>query len=303
MRLSRTLRLVGSATGVVLACGWLAGSALADATPTTSPGQTVESNSSQDVTTSGEGSVSQTGTTSVSSTTTDGTTPTSVATVTPPDNPTTVTAVTAVVADNATVTPQQTTGTGSGTGSSTTPVSTVAPAATPPASPTVLANTTPSAAVTRLVAIEQTKGVTAVLTTVGTMAPLPAPVIATPTKDRPAPPARPSGVVTELSALLTQLIVPIAGAVKLALPANSLSVLLIPVLLTFSLLGWASPRYASLLRRSGYAHAARSDVPGSIFATPLLMGYSSPAPAGPRGGPFLVGSDIKTQAKQLITPL
>jgi hypothetical protein len=115
-------------------------------------------------------------------------------------------------------------------------------------------------------------------------------------------PIKATGLITQLTALLTQLLAPV-GSTGPALvrglaadlwPAALLSTLAIAVTLSVTTAGG----YLSFLRRSGYAHAARSDADGFNATTPLLMGYSRTGLTGLVGGPFLVGSPVWTKLSQ-----
>jgi hypothetical protein len=89
-------------------------------------------------------------------------------------------------------------------------------------------------------------------------------------------PTKPTGLLTRLTAGLAGSIVPtffgvIAGPVDMSL--IWLNVVALVVLLLAGLMA----NYGLWLRRGGFAHAARSDVPSSLhitLATPLLMSYA-----------------------------
>jgi hypothetical protein len=108
-----------------------------------------------------------------------------------------------------------------------------------------------------------------------------------------APSPQPTGAIGRITATLAGSVVPNWHY----LPATQLGgwFEMVIVLLGLTLVSIFSPRIESWIRKGGYAHAARSDVAGSLvsfLATPYRLGYV-PAEV-PIHSPFLMVSDIKS---------
>jgi hypothetical protein len=104
-----------------------------------------------------------------------------------------------------------------------------------------------------------------------------------------------SGLMGQLGDLLAQAVVPLSrgGGLALGLIAG-LRYAIIQDLVSIGLLMWAvmgAASYLSYLRRSGYAHAARSDADTAGTTNPATNGLLKRRQIGLVGGPFLVGLD------------
>ncbi len=89
-------------------------------------------------------------------------------------------------------------------------------------------------------------------------------------------PAHPNGLLSTLVAELGGIIMPQLAALPILAASPIVAVSLLLLAVTLCLFNLPSFSYGLWLRRSGYAHAARSDMAALFFATPLTLSYAKP---------------------------
>jgi hypothetical protein len=107
-------------------------------------------------------------------------------------------------------------------------------------------------------------------------------------------PAKSAGLFSRLTSELAGTVVPVTFAVP-ALDFISVAIGALMLAIGFLALGFTGMNFGAWMRRSGYVHAARSDVSAgffSLFATPMSLSFVTAA--GPQQSSFLMVSEIKT---------
>lgn len=116
----------------------------------------------------------------------------------------------------------------------------------------------------------------------------------------PKAPAR-SGALSAINQILASTLVPTIRQLAVQLPLDSLNFRSLAIVLTLSLgvicLYFACLSFAGLLRRTGYAHAARSDLVGSFFTFATPQAVSLYVATSPPLGSLFSGVQHKNSCK------